>query len=219
MKNSSELTTALPLSFTSVPIPSSPVEQGDLYDYILWHIKITPRLKFQFRHAYKILEDKCYDLQTIQQWKCTAYEEKWEKTGIEPGIGIRLAHHVSKFARQLKQQSSEHDSESIIVPPPSESCSSSQSLSKNFRPNFNVRPLTSSTRTTQKALLVKRSHLVFIAILVFGQSPDPRVWHDTVRAPSAPGTEPQRVGYGVHGRCRCEPWGQDILHLSKRQTV
>ena len=66
--------------------------------------------------------------------------------------------------------------------------------------------------------LVKRSHLVFIAILVFGQSPDPRVWHDTVRAPSAPGTEPQRVGYGVHGRCRCEPWGQDILHLSKRQT-
>ena len=49
------------------------------------------------------------------------------------------------------------------------------------------------------------------AILVFGQSPDPRVWHDTVRAPSAPGTEPQRVGYGVHGRCRCEPWGQDIL--------
>ena len=59
--------------------------------------------------------------------------------------------------------------------------------------------------------LVKRSHLVFIAILVFGQSPDPRVWHDTVRVPSAPGTEPQRVGYGVHGRCRCEPWGQDIL--------
>ena len=51
------------------------------------------------------------------------------------------------------------------------------------------------------------------------QSPDPRVWHDTVRAPSAPGTEPQWVGYGVHGRCRCEPWGQDILHLSKRQTV
>ena len=76
MKNLSELTTALPLSLTSVPIPSSPVEQGDLYDYILWHIKITPRLKFQFRHAYNILEDKCYDLQTIQQWKGTAYEEK-----------------------------------------------------------------------------------------------------------------------------------------------
>ena len=72
--------------------------------------------------------------------------------------------------------------------------------------------------------LVKRSHLVFIAILVFGQSPDPRVWHDTVRAPSAPGTEPQRVGYGVHERCRCKPWGQDTLpkpqnRVSRREMV
>ena len=63
--------------------------------------------------------------------------------GIEPGIGIRLARDVSKVARQLKQQSSEHDSEPIIVPPPpSESLSSGQSLSKNFRPSFDVRPLT-----------------------------------------------------------------------------
>ena len=70
---------------------------------------------------------------------------------IEPDIDIRLTRDVSKFARQLKQQSSKHDSEPIIVPPPpSESRSSGQSLSKNFRPSFNVRPLT--TRTTQKAL-------------------------------------------------------------------
>ena len=61
-----------------------------------------------------------------------------------------MARDVSKFARQLKQQSSEHDSEPIIIPPPSESRSSGQSLSKNFRPSFNVRPLT--PRTTQKAL-------------------------------------------------------------------
>ena len=73
------------------------------------------------------------------------------KMRIEPGIDIHLARDVSKFTSQLKQQSSEHDSEPIIVPPPpSESRSSGQSLSKNIWSSFNVRPLT--TRTTQKAL-------------------------------------------------------------------
>ena len=61
-----------------------------------------------------------------------------------------MARDVSKFARQLKQQSSEHDSEPVIVPLLSESRSSGQSLSKNFRPSFNLRPLT--TGTTQKDL-------------------------------------------------------------------
>lgn len=84
---------------TTVLPPSSPVETGDLSDYIHWQISRSPKDKKAYLKALQILESWYYNLQTIQGWKGLDHEDKWEKLGIEPGIGIRIARDLSKWAK------------------------------------------------------------------------------------------------------------------------
>lgn len=64
-----------------------------------WHISRRPKDKNAYFRALQILESRHYDLQTIQQWKGITYKSKWEKLGIEPGIGICIACDLSTWAK------------------------------------------------------------------------------------------------------------------------
>lgn len=83
-------------SLTSLK-PSSPVEHGEMSDYINWHKeKSASILHHNFTIAHQILEDNTYDLQTIQQQKGVENQSVWKDLEIKPGIEIRLALDVSK---------------------------------------------------------------------------------------------------------------------------
>ena len=85
--------------------PSSPVrgEQYTLKDYIDWHIKKQPAKKELLTRAYNSLEDECYRIHHIQQWKDTtdpAIQKAWRDLSIPLGLGRQLAEDASTFARQ-----------------------------------------------------------------------------------------------------------------------
>lgn len=88
-------------------LPSSPVESGNLADYITCHISRDASNKEQYLFALHILQSKYYDLQTIQEWKGIDNEAQWERLGIEPGIGIRLARDLSSWAKGNKHEISQ----------------------------------------------------------------------------------------------------------------
>lgn len=97
-------------------LPSSPVDHGNLSDYIQWHINHDPNNKRQYLSALHILRSKYYNLQTIQGWKGSKNENKWERLKIEPGIGIRLARDLSTWA---KKEKSNAPTNSFSISPPS----------------------------------------------------------------------------------------------------
>lgn len=60
------LDTRLPSNQTPALPPSSPVETGDLNNYIHWQISQSPKDKKAYLKALQILESWHYDIQTIQ---------------------------------------------------------------------------------------------------------------------------------------------------------
>lgn len=109
-------TTKLP----PLPIPpSSPVETGNLSDYIHWHIQRDPSNGEQYLIALHILRSKYYDLQTIQEWKGSVNEAKWERLGIKPGIGILLPRDLISWAKERKKENTPN-LHYIPLPPPAQ---------------------------------------------------------------------------------------------------
>lgn len=54
-------------------------------------------------------------MQTTQGWKGSEIEHKWERLGVKPGIGIRLARDLSTWAKKEKDAAS---SKSSLPPGP-----------------------------------------------------------------------------------------------------
>ena len=71
-------------------------------DYINWHKeKSASTLHHDYTIAHQILEDNIYDFQTIQQRKGVENQGVWKNLEIKPGIKIRFARNVSKWAKQI----------------------------------------------------------------------------------------------------------------------
>lgn len=82
---------------------SSPVD-GDIADFIEWtKPRLHPRENMNLEDAKRKLLDKSYTTRHVQEWQGEAYEHKWEKLEIKPGIGRELARHVGQFGREKRQ--------------------------------------------------------------------------------------------------------------------
>lgn len=81
---------------------SSPVHV-DIEDFIEdMKLQATSHDLLALDDAKNILMDKHYKSHHIQKWKGDEFEHKWEKLGIEPGIGRDLADHIDAFRRRKK---------------------------------------------------------------------------------------------------------------------
>jgi hypothetical protein len=81
---------------------SSPVE-GDLEVYLDWlNTQLSNRESEALERARNILLDKYYGTEDVQQWKDC--DERWERMGIPPGIGRKIATYVSRWRRQQQQE-------------------------------------------------------------------------------------------------------------------
>lgn len=94
--------------------------------------------------AKKKLLDKHYKSQHIQKWKGDDFEHKWEKLGIEPGIGRKLADNVGAFARKKKPAHAV-----THMPPPRSSTASTRPLSPM---GLAATPMASTTPSSQSIL-------------------------------------------------------------------
>ena len=91
------------------PVTSAPEQRAsspvhvDLEEFIEdMKLEATPHDQRALENAKNTLLDKHYKSQHIQKWKGDDFEHKWEKLGIEPGIGRELADNVGAFGRRKK---------------------------------------------------------------------------------------------------------------------
>lgn len=75
----------------------------DMKDFIEdMKLEATAHDRIALDKAKNKLLDKHYKFHHIQKWKGENFEHKWEKLGIEPGIGRDLADNIGAFGRRKK---------------------------------------------------------------------------------------------------------------------
>jgi hypothetical protein len=77
----------------SSPVTSDTDPTGLLLEYIEWHIQKKPFQEWQFREAFRILQEQCYDMEGIRKLQ----DYNWQELAIPLGLGTRLSRDIRAF--------------------------------------------------------------------------------------------------------------------------